>query len=197
MSNFLARCAAIGLVGGGFAATGDLGWLAAKGVRLVNARTIPSEEKAADAEVDAAAPTPTMPTPAVVPPATDPFRSPPAARPAIPVAHEPTPPSNGPERLDLATLRPGERVTFWIRRPDTARQPWIAFDIVDPATGEALLCTPGMAARRVQIRAAGGGQPVVVTKGDGILVTPVGPAHHGQAGVEPLGPVTAIAIGRW
>ena len=196
MSNFLARCAAIGLVGGGFAATGDLGWLAARGMRLVNARTIPSEEQPAAAEAAVASPAPTIPTPAVAPPAIDPFRSPPASRPAIPAAHEPAPPSNGPERLDLATLRPGERVTFWIRRPDTARQPWIALDIVDPVAGEALLCTPGMAARRVQIRAARGGQPVVVTKGDAILVTPVGPAHHGQAGGETLGPVTAIAIGR-
>ena len=64
------------------------------------------------------------------------------------------------------------------------------------AAGEALLVTPGMAARRVTIRAARGGQPSVVTKGDAILVTPVGPAHHGQAGGETLGPITALAIGR-
>ena len=197
MSNFLARCAAIGLVGGGFAATGDLGWLAARGMRLVNARTIPSEEKPADAEpgVSEAAAAILPPAPTVPPPAPDPFRSPPAARPAIPTP-DPSPPSNGPARLDLATLHPGERVTFWIGRPTIARQPWIAFDIVDPAAGEALLVTPGMAARRVTIRAARGGQPSVLTKGDAILVTPVGPAHHGQAGGETLGPITALAIGR-
>lgn len=197
MSNFLARCAAIGLVGGGFAATGDLGWLAARGMRLVNARTIPSEEKPADAEpaVSEAAAAILPPAPTVAPPAPDPFRSPPAARPAIPTP-EPSPPSNGPERLDLATLNPGERVTFWIGRPTIARQPWIAFDLVDPAAGEALLVTPGMAARRVTIRAARGGQPSVVTKGNAILVTPVGPAHHGQAGGDTLGPITALAIGR-
>ena len=197
MSNFLARCAAIGLVGGGFAATGDLGWLAARGMRLVNARTIPSEEKPADAEpaVSEAAAAILPPAPTVAPPAPDPFRSPPAARPAIPTP-EPSPPSNGPERLDLATLHPGERVTFWIGRPTIARQPWIAFDIVDPAAGEALLVTPGMAARRVTIRAARRGQPSVVTKGNAILVTPVGPAHHGQAGGDTLGPITALAIGR-
>ena len=198
MSNFLARCAAIGLVGGGFAATGDLGWLAARGMRLVNARTIPSEEKPADAEVAVpeAAAAFLPPAPAVPPPAPDPFRSPSAAPPAIPAALDPSPPSNSPERLDLATLHPGERVTFWIGRPTTARQPWIAFDIVDPAAGEALLVTPGMAARRVTIRAARGGQPSVLKKGDAILVIPVGPAHHGQAGGETLGPITALAIGR-
>lgn len=198
MSNFLARCAAIGLVGGGFAATGDLGWLAARGMRLVNARTIPSEERPADAEpaVSEAAAVILPPAPVAPPPAPDPFRSPPAARPVMPAAPDPAPPSNSPERLDLATLHPGERITFWIGRPTTARQPWIAFDIVDPVAGEALLVTPGMAARRVTIRAARGGQPSVVTKGGAILVTPVGPAHHGQAGGEALGPITALAIGR-
>jgi|688.fasta_scaffold227672_3 hypothetical protein len=197
MSNFLARCAAIGLVGGGFAATGDLGWLAARGMRLVNARTIPSEEKPAAEEAAAATANQPIipPEPAVPPPTPDPFRSPPAARPAIP-APDPSPPSNGPERLDLATLQPGERVTFWIGRPAIARQPWVAIDIVDPAAGEALLCTPGMAARRVKIRAARGGQSAVVTKGDSLVITPVGPAHHGQAGGETIGPITALAIGR-
>ena len=197
MSNFLARCAAIGLVGGGFAATGDLGWLAARGMRLVNARTIPSEEKpAAEEPAVAAATQPILPPePAVPPPMPDPFRNPPAARPAIP-APDPSPPSIGPERLDLATLQPGERVTFWIGRPAIARQPWIAVDIVDPAAGEALLATPGMAARRVKIRAARAGGSAVVTKGDSLVITPVGPAHHGQAGGETLGPITALAIGR-
>jgi hypothetical protein len=200
MSNFLARCAAIGLVGGGFAATGDLGWLAARGMRLVNARTIPSEETPADvAAVSAAAPAVSAVSPAtppLPPSASDPFRSLPAARPAMQPAADPSPPTDGPTRLDLATLRPGERVTIWIGRPTMARQPWIAFDVVDPAAGEALLFTPGMAARRVKIRAARGSQPSIVAKGDGIVVTPLGPAHHDQAGGEPLGPITALAIGR-
>lgn len=198
MSNFLARCAAIGLVGGGFAATGDLGWLAARGMRLVNARTIPSEEAPTEVATaaSAAAPAATPATPPLPPSATDPFHSPPAARPAGQPAGDPSPPSNGPERVDLATLRPGERVTIWIGRPTIARQPWIAFDVVDPAAGEALLFTPGMAARRVKVRAARGSSPSIVAKGEGIVVTPLGPAHHDQAGGEPLGPITALAVGR-
>lgn len=198
MSNFLARCAAIGLVGGGFAATGDLGWLAARGMRLVNARTIPSEETATDATpaVSAANPAVAQATPPLPPSAPDPFRSPPAARPAGQPDGDPSPPSNGPERIDLATLRPGERVTIWIGRPTIARQPWITFDVVDPAAGEALLFTPGMAARRVKVRAARGSHTSVVAKGDGIVVTPLGPAHHDQAGGENLRPITALAIGR-
>lgn len=201
MSNFLARCAAIGLVGGGFAATGDLGWLAARGMRLVNARTIPSEETPTDAPMAASAAAPAAPAVAPAAPplpssATDPFRSPPAARPVGRPTGDPSPPSNGPERIDLATLRPGERVTIWIGRPTIARQPWIAFDVIDPTAGEALLFTPGMAARRVKVRAAHGSQSSVVAKGDGIIVTPLGPAHHDQAGGETIGPVTALAIGR-
>jgi len=198
MSNFLARCAAIGLVGGGFAATGDLGWLAARGMRLVNARTIPSEETPTDVPtaVSAAAPAVSPATPPLPPSAADPFRSPPPARPATQPDADPSPPSNGPEQVDLATLRPGERVTIWIGRPTIARQPLIAFDVVDPTAGEALLFSPGMAARRVKVRPARGGQPLVVTKGDGIVVTPLGPAHHDQAGGETIGPVTALAIGR-
>jgi hypothetical protein len=198
MSNFLARCAAIGLVGGGFAATGDLGWLAARGMRLVNARTIPSDEMPTEAAaaVSASAPRVSPATPPQPPSAADPFRSPPPARPATQPITDPSPPSNGPERIDLTTLRPGERVTIWIGRPTIARQPWITFDVVDPTAGEALLFTPGMAARRVKVRAARGSQPSVVAKGDGIVVTPLGPAHHDQSGGETLGPVTALATGR-
>ena len=203
MSNFLARCAVIGLVGGGFAATGDLGWLAARGLKLVNARTIPSEETVpaeqpapgAAAAAGAPAPEAAPGLPAVAATPTDPFRgppSPPAARPA----GDPSPPSDGPERIDLAALPPGTRVTVWIGRPTIARQPWIRFDLVDPAAGEALLFTPGMAARRVMIRAGNGGQGPVVARGDTIVITPVGPAHHGLAGGASLGPVTAVAIGR-
>lgn len=198
MSNFLARCAAIGLVGGGFAATGDLGWLAARGMRLVNARTIPSEESPADAAapVSAADPAVPLPTPMMPPTAADPFRGPAAARPVVQPVADRSPPTAGPDSLDLATLRPGERVTVWIGQPTNARQPWIAFDVVDPTAGEALLFTPGIPPRRVRIRAARGSQPSVVAKGAGIVIVPLGPAHHGQAGGEPLGPVTALAIGR-
>jgi hypothetical protein len=199
MSNFLARCAAIGLVGGGFAATGDLGWLAARGMRLMNARTIPAEEKliAAEAPVSAADQPSLAPEPAGPPPEPDPFRGPPAARPAIP-APDPSPPSNGPERLDLATLHPGERVTFWIGRPTTARQAWITFDLVDPAAGEALMSTPGMAARRVKIRPAGGRTGNTVAKGASVVVMPAGPTRHAAAGGQAttFGPITAIAVGR-
>jgi len=43
MQSFLAKCAAVGIVAGGFAATGDLGRLAERGQRLLEARTVPHE----------------------------------------------------------------------------------------------------------------------------------------------------------
>ncbi|MFM7033835.1 MAG: hypothetical protein ACKOYJ_01375, partial [Planctomycetia bacterium] len=207
MSNFLARCAAIGLVGGGFAVTGDLGWLAARGMRLINARTVPSEQAAAEQPV-APAPSPGAPFTPAAPPspamaappgprAADPFRGPPAPLPAAPVAGDLRPPVGGPERIDLAGLRPGERVTVWIGRPAASGpQPCIAFDLVDPASGEALLVGRGMAPRRVSIGVAAGGPSRSIARGDTLLVTPSGPAHHATGAGEALGPVTAIAIGR-
>ena len=201
MSNFLARCAAIAVVGGGFTATGDIGWLTARGMRLINARTVPSEQAAAE-------PVPAPQTPAGIlpphqpappaPPAADPFRGPPAPPPPPHISADLRPPVGGPERADLAVLRPGERVTIWIGRPAAAGpQPCIAFDLVDPATGEALIVGRGMAPRRVSIgTVAAGGTRRVVAKGDTLLVTPAGPARPGTSAAEALGPVTAIAIGR-
>lgn len=197
MSNFLARCAAIAVVGGGFTATGDLGWLAARGMRLINARTVPSEQAAAEQPVASApSPPPAAPlSPAVAAPpapqAADPFRGPPAPLPVTRTADDERPPIGGPERIDLAALRAGERVTIWIGRPAASGpQPCIAFDVVDPATGEALLVGRGMAPRRVAIG------PQVIARGDTLLVTPAGPARQAANAGEALGPVTAIAIGR-
>jgi hypothetical protein len=195
MSNFLARCAAITLVGGGFAATGDLGWLAARGMRLVNARTVPSEQ--------AAEPGPPQPLPGAwdpsrsAPPArpsADPFRSPTAPLPAARTADEPGPPIGGPERVDLAALRPGERITVWIAT-STASPACITCDLVHPATGEALLMGRGLAPRRVTIR-GGASARAIIARGETLVIAPASHARHATAAGETLGPVTAIAVGR-
>lgn len=56
MQSFLAKCAAVGIVAGGFAATGDLGRLAERGQQLLEARTVPNEPAAEPtAEPDLAA----------------------------------------------------------------------------------------------------------------------------------------------
>lgn|GEM_PF-766492 len=43
MQSFLAKCAAVGIVAGGFTLTGDVGRLADRGKRLLDARSVPSE----------------------------------------------------------------------------------------------------------------------------------------------------------
>jgi hypothetical protein len=187
MSNFLARCAAIGLVGGGFAATGDLGWLAARGMRLINARTVPSEQPATPAADQAAAATATDQERAgLAPRASAPLRGP-APRPPI----EHTPPAGGPAQVELAALRAGDRLTCWARAAAAGQPTSLAFDIVDPATGEALLLAPGMAARRVTIHPAGDLRGTIAT-GSAILVTPAGPSRH----TATFGPITAITVSR-
>jgi hypothetical protein len=198
MSNFLARCAAITLVGGGFAATGDLGWLAARGMRLVNARTVPSEQ--------AAEPGPSPPQPVAGPwepnrpaapaqPAADPFRGPPAPSPPARTAEEAGPPIGGPERVDLATLRAGERVTIWIATSTGASPTCITCDLVHPAAGEALLVGRGLAPRRVTIR-GGASTRAIIARGETLVIAPASHARHATSAGETLGPVTAIAIGR-
>ncbi len=217
MSNVLAKCAAIGLLGGGFALTGDLGWLADRGMRLVNARSIPSAE-APQFEPEAAA--------AVQPPAADPpvtaAANPPANAPVSPPAaapgdqdgfhaaaevappqagRPPLPPADGPERIDLGQLRAGDRVVAWLAPPANAaasvRHPFISFDIVDPATGEAFIHRGGAAPRRVVVRGDSAASSILERGGTmGIVTLGVAHAAAGAAGPEILGPITALSAGR-
>jgi hypothetical protein len=79
MQSFLAKCAAVGIVAGGFAATGDLGRLAERGQQLLEARTVPHEptaESPAEPNLAAAAAPPAAASPA--------FEKPQAAQPFSP-----------------------------------------------------------------------------------------------------------------
>jgi hypothetical protein len=163
MQSFLAKCAALGIVAGGFAVTGDLGRLADRGQRLLEASTVPSETPpdAAAGAGDApphvtepptaagpsAAPQPTLqPSAAPQPLATEPVR--PAAREALfdpPLGRAfvvPAPPATGPESIDLERLTAGSRLLVWVRRPGAANTSrttdLIALDLIDPHAGEAL-----------------------------------------------------------
>ena len=42
MRTFFTRCTLLGLLVGGFALTGDAGWILSKGQSLLNATTVPS-----------------------------------------------------------------------------------------------------------------------------------------------------------
>jgi len=168
MQSFLAKCAAFGIVAGGFAVTGDLGMLAERGQRLLDARTVPSEtatETSADraADADPVAVAQALPvTEAVASPSTIKAQppQPPAARPtpahaAPPASGEvrgaatmgraaavPAPPAAGPDSVDLARLVPGSRLLVWVRKPVATGRgrnlDLIAFDLIDPDSGAAL-----------------------------------------------------------
>jgi len=164
MQSFLAKCAALGIVAGGFTLTGDVGRLADRGRRLLDARTVPSETPAAptadghDAIAPRATETPrTPPAPLVEPqagvhPTT---AAPPAASPARPMPSVPLldapigravamppPPAKGPDSIDLRHVPAGSRVLVWVRRPGSTSRSrstdLIALDLIDPNTGEAL-----------------------------------------------------------
>ena len=164
MQSFFAKCAALGIVAGGFTLTGDVGRLADRGRRLLDARTVPSETPAApttegqDAAAAHAPETPrTSPAPVVAPqPAVPPTTAaPPAATPtrsmpSVPLLDAPigravtipSPPAKGPDSIDLRQVPAGSRLLVWVRRPGSTSRSrsadLIALDLIDPSTGEAL-----------------------------------------------------------
>ena len=167
MQSFLAKCAALGIVAGGFTLTGDVGRLADRGQRLLDARTVPSEtptHQATDGHdataqataVPQAAPAPSavaQPPVGVLAAAAPPAVSAPApARtlPSVPLLDAPVgravaippPPAKGPDSIDLRQVPAGSRVLVWVRRsgaPGRSRSTdLIALDLIDPNTGEAL-----------------------------------------------------------
>lgn len=144
MQSFLAKCAALGIVAGGFTLTGDVGRLAERGQRLLDARTVPSEPHAepiaepgaeghdatalaAEAPQAAAAQAPPAPpqsagqtTTAVPPAAPAPSRS----LPSVPLLDAPIgravavppPPAKGPDSIDLRHVPAGSRMLVWVKR---------------------------------------------------------------------------------
>jgi hypothetical protein len=164
MQSFLAKCAALGIVAGGFTLTGDVGRLAERGQRLLDARTVPSETPVDSSGHDEAAPQSAV-SPQSPPVARGPAAAPvvlPAARPQ-PLAADPTrltpreplvdapvgrafavpaPPTAGPNGIDFQRMAVGSRLLVWVRRPGSTNRgramDLIALDIIDPYSGAAL-----------------------------------------------------------
>jgi hypothetical protein len=222
MKTFLSRCAAVGLIAGGFAITGDLSRLMARGTHLLNATAIPQESPTAPVEgVPSPANThppgqmPAMtaaadqsaaavPLPAAVPSAApqpaataDPFDAPVGRR----VSH-PAPPADGLERIDSSSLQLGDRLLVWIGGRG-GRHAVIAFDLIDPASGEAIehrhvftdMDDDGVQIAGRRVRFAGATNPRQIAVADQILLLPIG-IVHGAPAAESLGPVTAIQLQR-
>jgi len=203
MQSFLSKLAGFGLIVGGFAATGDLRGLVDRGTRLVNATTVP-----VDAEAE-----PASPPPGPVPQSAYAVQAVPTAPPVQPAPPAPAEARDAPvghpvaaarlpvstlESLDLRTLAPGKRLAVWVGTPPAL----VAFDVVDPASGEVLeqqLTQAGEAPHAIprRVRLEGDtSRPRQIVRGGSLRLSPLGIAHGASpAGpTETLGPVRAIQI---
>lgn len=102
--------------------------------------------------------------------------------------------------IQLAALKPGDRLQLWCKGEGTQRLEQVTIDWIDPAAGEALLTRQvhspagGWQPRRVRINIA------IVQNGQLLPVTPVAgsPVMIGQqptaSATEHLGPVVAIRL---
>lgn len=184
MSSLASKVTACSLLLGGFAVTGDLGRLADRGSRLLNATTVPTGEHQ-----------PAHPHPATAPADRRPAAAPAAGRPAESGAAAPCGPATDARRLpesaleavDLEVLRPGAKIVVWFGSPATAAE----FDVVDPATGEVL----DTRARRLRLDGAAD-RPRRVIRGGTVRVVPLAIAPGGRqpAPAELLGPVRALEV---
>jgi hypothetical protein len=190
MQNILPKLLALGLLGGGFTATGDLGWLARRGMRLLEASTVPAESAvestagnlpAQDSSGRGGMPSDTLPGMA-------------AGGRAV------GPPSGGPTAIDLATLAAGERVVVWVVPPSRRGAEPVTLDLIDPASGAVLLHRAGEPPRRVRVVSGSVG---ILGSRDGVspalavrallLVQPLGLAHGMAGQTEACGRIVAFA----
>ena len=216
MQTFLAKCTALAVLLGGFAITGDFSRLAARGTALLNATGVPnSGEPPADQPPGGPAwplpPTTAEPAGQPVPAA----EAPPAPEPPPPVVHatdaplgrrvsQPSPPANAADAIDLASLQTGDRMLVWIGRSATTTAV-LAFDIVDPAAGEALEhrhlfddnAAVHAAPRRVRL-AGESTRAGLIMRGGMLRLLPLGIVHGTQTGQEPemIGPVQGLQVQR-
>lgn len=214
MENFLPKAAVLAVVAAGFCFTGDLGWLASKGLRVLNAADV-AAPSLAQAEAGALPPMP-APVPPPGPPAAPAPRVLAPAAPAAPTApagqqaaaHLPVvatqPPTGGLDQIAWPALRAGDRVVVWL---SAAGHRCLVLDVVDPATGEALAYEVATVAddgrpltalappTRVVVGPPAGGSAPGIVKGGMLHIAPAGIAAAGAAG-RWLGPVEALTRAR-
>lgn len=208
MENFLARCSVLAIIGGGFVATGDLSNVVSRGRHLIEAVDVPAapddqaakpQDMATDTVPERGA-TP-VPTPAVSAAPADrgsghrPVSAPPAEATddgRRPVDHRP--PTNGPDRIDMAGLRAGDRITIWLRTAAIVAPERLVCDVIDPAAGEVLL-HGGMAgpAARGTIHVAASGPDGSLIRGAQIRVHRIGTVAAVPADVLAAGTIVALA----
>lgn len=220
MSTILSRIAAIGIIAGGFALTGDLSRLVKRGLEVVNSRDIPAarsdDAEAAAQEIEAVTAAAETIAAGGLAPAAKPAAEPaaksasesPRGKPAIARAADFRPPQGGIDAVELATLAPGNRVVVWLampRRSGGRAYRCLVFDLIDPASGEALAYeavsfaadgkpqATAVPPRRVRLQ--GDGLGGAVAKSGRIDVQRRGSAADG-VGHETIGPVAALDLVR-
>ncbi len=198
----MARVCAAAIIIAGFFVTGDVAAVI-QGGRTAAAAVAGLKGQATTWLIDLCSARPTLAKAAPKPPEAS---SPAAALPAAEQYELPAIPAETVGSIQLAALKPGDRLQLWCKGEGTQQLEQVTIDWIDPAAGEALLTrqvhTPasGWQPRRVRINAA------VVENGKMLPVTPVlpvplplgSPAMVGQrptaSTTEHLGPVVAIRL---
>lgn len=215
--SILSRLAAVGLVAGGFALTGDLGRLTDRGLKVLNARDVPAARADDGPPAEAAAPALTAvpeaatPTP-VAAPAGATLPPQPRPVPVVPVvrSEDLRPPAGGADEVAIGSLDAGSRVVVWLavrRGAGSAAYRCLVIDVVDPAMAEALLYEavtftadgkPAAAASAPRrIRLVGVPAAPTIRRGQFATYQPLGTAavaDRGDAGTESIGPIVAIDV---
>lgn len=238
MQNLLAKSAVIALLAGGFAFTGDAGRFFSRGKGILDATTVPTHDRGTDARPEGGAPSSPTPVerqaePAVPaqapapPPPPEPAAEQGSSAPRVTAASSPPPdapvgspvvvaplPADGPSRVAIDALAPGDRIVVWIGRgAGRGRIESVAFDLVDVASGDAVELRHGPAGddaarfsprRRVRLAGAvrdgllgsGPPEPRTIVRGRSLRLEMPDVHGTGRATVETIGPVAAIDIVR-
>ncbi|MBM4023197.1 MAG: hypothetical protein FJ284_13355 [Planctomycetes bacterium] len=200
MDGFFSKVFLLAVIVAGFAFTGDLNWVADRGLRVLSATDVtpPSAARGPLPAVEPPPPTAVTSPAAAAAPRPQPGQAA-AARPAAGIR----PPAVGPDAVAWSTLESGDRVLVWLGGR-VAR--CLAIDVVDPAAGEALayevagpvdagrpLIAAAPPARVIVGRPAAGRPPAALAKGGMLHVAPAGIAAVGDAG-RWLGPIEGLAV---
>lgn len=160
LRTFLAKVCVLAMIAGGFAVTGDVGRLLARGRGVIDATTVPRhaddppedrpdgeflppEPPAPAPRTPAGSPQPASPSPEYrvvdAPTATGSTVLPHDAPVGL-VAPAQPPPSQGLSRIEVGTLSPGDRIVIWVGKGARGARTTetIAFDVVDPAAAEVI-----------------------------------------------------------
>ena len=149
MSSILSRIAAIGIIAGGFAVTGDLGKLAKRGLDVVNSRDVPTarpEESVSSPAETALADAANHEVEQIVataeaiaggnPPQNSTPPGAPLGKAVIARDADFRPPQHGIDTIEFSSLAAGNRIVVWLampRRSGGRAYRCLVFDVVDPA----------------------------------------------------------------